>query len=48
VLVEFLGGTELFGAAVVHDDEAVRQGHGLDLVVRDVDRWWCRAAGAGA
>ena len=36
VLVDSHRGTDLFGAAGVHDDHALRQRHCLDLVVRDV------------
>ena len=37
VLVELEGGAELADVAGVEDDDAVGEGHGLDLVVGDVD-----------
>jgi zinc and cadmium transporter len=37
-VVELQRRADLLDAAVVHHDDAVGHGHGLDLVVRDVDR----------
>ena len=37
-VVDVLGRADLLDAAMVQDDDAVRQRHRLDLVVRDVDR----------
>ena len=37
VVVDLLGRAELLDTAVVHDRDAIRQGHRLDLVVGDVD-----------
>src|SRR5260370_19130724 len=36
-LVEFEGGAVLLDVAGVEDDDAVGQGHGLDLIMADVD-----------
>ena len=36
--VDLGGGADLLQHAIVHDDDAVGERHGLDLVVRDVDR----------
>ena len=37
VVEELLGGADLLDEAVLHDDDAVAQGHGLGLVVGNVD-----------
>src|SRR5450830_146564 len=37
-VVEFQRRADLLDAAIVHDDDLVGHGHGLDLVVRDVHR----------
>lgn len=38
VMVDFVGLADLLDEAVLHDDDAGCHGHGLDLVVGDVDR----------
>ena len=56
MVIQFLRWADLFDDAVVHDDDAVCQGHGFDLVVGHVDRGGAQAplqlhdlgAGAGA
>src|SRR5215471_7187585 len=37
-IIELEWRADLFDAAVMHDDNLVRHGHGFDLVVRDIDR----------
>ena len=38
IVEHFLGGADLLDIAIPHDDDAVAQGHGLGLVMGDVDK----------
>ena len=46
--VDLAGRTDLLHHALVHDDDAIGHGHGLDLVVGHVDHGAFELAGAGA
>ena len=38
MVVQLQGGTDLLDHPITHDHNLVRHGHGLDLVVGDIDR----------